>query len=66
MAKEELDYTGLVNRVHRPDIFREVAKEMGLETPVEDMKKETLFDGVEFDPAQPEQYARMFAVHNLS
>jgi hypothetical protein len=27
---------------------------------------ETLFDGVEFDPAQPEQYVRMFAVHNLS
>jgi hypothetical protein len=30
------------------------------------MKKETLFDGVEFDPAQPEQYVRTFAVHNLS
>jgi ABC-type nitrate/sulfonate/bicarbonate transport system substrate-binding protein len=66
MAKEEVDYTGLVNRVHRPDIFREVAKEMGIEAPDEDMKKETLFDGIEFDPAQPEQYVRMFAVHNLS
>jgi nitrate/nitrite transport system substrate-binding protein len=66
MAKEEVDYTGLVNRVHRPDIFREVAKEMGIETPGEDMKKETRFDGIEFDPAQPEQYVRMFAVHNLS
>ena len=33
MAKEEVDYTGLVNRVHRPDIFREVAKEMGVEAP---------------------------------
>jgi nitrate/nitrite transport system substrate-binding protein len=66
MAKEEVDYTGLVNRVHRPDIFREAAKEMGVEAPNADMKKETLFDGVEFDPAQPEQYVRMFAVHNLS
>jgi nitrate/nitrite transport system substrate-binding protein len=66
MAKEEVDYTGLVNRVHRPDIFREVAKEMGIEAPNADMKKETLFDGVEFDPTEPEQYVRMFAVHNLS
>ena len=30
-SKEEVDYTGLVNRVHRPDIFREVAKEMGVD-----------------------------------
>jgi nitrate/nitrite transport system substrate-binding protein len=66
MAKEEVDYTGLVNRVHRPDIFREVAKDMGIDPPEEDMKKETLFDGVEFDPAQPEQYVRLFAVHNLT
>jgi nitrate/nitrite transport system substrate-binding protein len=66
MAKEAVDYSGLVNRVHRPDIFREVAKEMRVEAPTADMKKETLFDGVEFDPAQPEQYVRMFAVHNLS
>src|SRR2546423_1001200 len=50
MVKEPPDYKGLVDRVHRPDIFREVAREMGIETPREDMKKETLFDGVAFDP----------------
>jgi nitrate/nitrite transport system substrate-binding protein len=66
MAKEEVDYVSLVNRVHRPDIYRTVATELGVEAPAEDMKKETLFDGVEFDPVQPEQYVRMFAVHNLS
>ena len=42
MVKEAPDYKGIVDRVHRPDIFREVAKEMGVETPREDMKKETL------------------------
>src|SRR5438093_3224013 len=52
MAKEPPDYKSLVERVHRPDIFREVAQEMGVETPREDMKKETLFDGVTFDPAE--------------
>ena len=31
----------------------------------EDLKPETLFDGVTFDPAEPERYARGFAVNNL-
>jgi nitrate/nitrite transport system substrate-binding protein len=66
MVKEAPDYKGLVDRVHRADIFREVAKEMGIETPREDMKKETLFDGVTFDPADPEKYARSFPVHSMA
>ncbi len=65
MVKEGVDYTGLANRVHRPDIYREVAKEMSLDVPQEDMRTETLFDGITFDPAQPEEYARGFAVHNM-
>jgi nitrate/nitrite transport system substrate-binding protein len=55
-----------VGRVHRPDIYREVAKEMGIEAPREDMKKETLFDGVAFDPAKPEEYAKGFAVNSMA
>jgi nitrate/nitrite transport system substrate-binding protein len=66
MVKEPPDYKGLVERVHRSDIFREVAQEMGLETPREDMKKETLFDGVTFDPADPEKYAKSFAIHSTA
>jgi nitrate/nitrite transport system substrate-binding protein len=66
MVKEAPDYKGLVNKVHRPDIFREVAKEMGVAAPKEDMKKETLFDGVEFDPAKPEEYAKKFPVSNIA
>jgi len=66
MVKEPPDYKGLVERVHRSDIFREVAQEMGVETPREDMKKETLFDGVAFDPAEPEKYAKSFAVHTMA
>jgi nitrate/nitrite transport system substrate-binding protein len=65
MVQEGVDYTGLVNRVHRPDIYREVAAEVSLAAPQEDMRKETFFDGMEFDPAQPEEYARAFAVHNI-
>jgi nitrate/nitrite transport system substrate-binding protein len=66
MVKEPPDYRAVVDRVHRPDLFREVARELGVETPREDMKKETLWDGVTFDPADPEKYARGFAVHSLA
>jgi nitrate/nitrite transport system substrate-binding protein len=65
-VKEAPDYKRIVDRVHRPDLFREVAKQLGVETPREEMKKETLFDGVVFDPADPEKYARSFPVHSMS
>jgi hypothetical protein len=29
------------------------------------MRKETFFDGITFDPAQPEEYAQGFPVHNM-
>ena len=38
---------------------------MGIAAPKEDMKKETLFDGIEFDPAKPEEYAKKFTVNNI-
>jgi nitrate/nitrite transport system substrate-binding protein len=65
MIKEAPDYKTLVNKVHRPDIFRAVAKEMGLSAPKDDMKKETFFDGVEFDPLKAEEYAKKFLVSNM-
>jgi nitrate/nitrite transport system substrate-binding protein len=67
MVKEAPDYKGIVDRVHRPDIYREVAKEMGIETPRGDVQKETFFDGGVFDPAaDPEKYAKSFAIHTMA
>src|SRR6266851_3167877 len=66
MVKEAPDYKGIVDRVHRPDIYREVAKELGVEAPREDMKKETFWDGVAFDPADPEKYAKSFPIHSMA
>lgn len=66
MVKDTPDYAGIVNRVHRPDIYREVAKEIGIETLAEDFKSETLFDGVAFDPTKPEEYAKAFAVKSIA
>jgi nitrate/nitrite transport system substrate-binding protein len=65
MIKGIPDYTSIVNHVHRPDIYREVAKEMGIDAPAEDFKVERLFDSVEFDPIRPEEYAQAFAVKNV-
>ncbi len=66
MVKGVPDYAGIAGRVARSDIYREVAKETGVEAPKEDTKVETLFDGITFDPAKPEAYASAFAVHSLT
>lgn len=65
MVKEAPDYQKIVDQVHRPDIYREVAKEMGIAAPTENAKPEKLFDGVPFDPTKPDEYAKSFSVHNV-
>jgi nitrate/nitrite transport system substrate-binding protein len=65
MVAEAPDYQGLAKRVHRTDLFREVAGELGLPVPDADTRTETLTDSV-FDPADPEAYATGFAVHNIA
>ncbi|HEX7898103.1 MAG TPA: CmpA/NrtA family ABC transporter substrate-binding protein [Planctomycetota bacterium] len=59
------DYAGIAKQVMRPDIYEEVMKEMGASHGGLDNKPETLFDGMTFDPAKPEDYAKGFPVHNL-
>jgi nitrate/nitrite transport system substrate-binding protein len=65
MVGPDVDYRGIVEQVNRPDLFRAVAKDLGLEAPAGDLRTETFFDGTTFDPAEPERYARGFAVSNL-
>ncbi|MEI8194693.1 MAG: CmpA/NrtA family ABC transporter substrate-binding protein [Phycisphaerae bacterium] len=60
-----VDYAGVARQVMRPDIYEEAMKEIGYVHGGADHKPEKLFDGVTFDPAQPEAYATGFAVHNL-
>ena len=66
MVGADVDYTAIVNKVNRADIFREVAKDLGVATPAADLKAEVFFDGVAFDPADPEKYAKSFTVNNLT
>ncbi len=66
MVSDTPDYNKIVDQVHRPDIYREVASDMGIPVPSSDLKKETFFDGKTFDPADPEKYALSFDVHSIA
>jgi len=59
------DYAGIAAKVARTDLFEAAMKEIGVVHGGRDDRPETLFDGISFDPAQPEAYAQAFAVKNL-
>jgi len=59
------DYDGITKRVMRADLYEEAMKEIGYAHGGADNSAETLFDGITFDPANPEAYATGFAVKNL-
>ena len=65
MVTGKPDYAGIAKRVMRNDIYEEAMKELGVPVKGADNSPETLFDGVVFDPAKPEEYATGFAVKNL-
>jgi nitrate/nitrite transport system substrate-binding protein len=65
MVEGAPDYEGVVTQVFRGDIYEEAMKELGYEHGGVNNDSETLFDGVTFDPAKPEEYAASFAVKNL-
>lgn len=59
------DYQGIARQVMRADLYEEAMKELGYTHGGANGDPETLFDGVKFDPAQPEAYAQGFAVKNI-
>ena len=59
------DYDGIAKRVMRADIYEEAMKEIGYAHGGADTSTETLFDGAVFNPADPEAYAKGFAVKSL-
>jgi nitrate/nitrite transport system substrate-binding protein len=65
MVEGKPDYEGVAKQVMRPDIYEEAMKELGYQHGGRDDKPETLFDGVTFDPKDPEKYATSFAVHSM-
>lgn len=65
MVDASVDYKGIASKVMRGDIYEEAMKEIGVTHGGANSDPETLFDGITFDPAKPEEYAKSFAVHNL-
>jgi nitrate/nitrite transport system substrate-binding protein len=65
MVDGSVDYNGISKTVMRPDIYEEAMKEAGVAHGGPNNDSETLFDGVKFNPADPEQYAKSFATKNL-
>ena len=59
------DYDGVAKRVMRADLYEEAMKEIGYAHGGRDDSSFALFDGVSFDPANPEAYAKGFAVKSL-
>jgi nitrate/nitrite transport system substrate-binding protein len=59
------DYDGIAKQVMRPDLYEAAMKDLGYAHGGADDKAETLFDGVTFDPAKPEEYAKSFPVHSM-
>jgi nitrate/nitrite transport system substrate-binding protein len=66
MVKGAPDYAGVTKRVMRPDIYLEAMKEIGVTPKVAPLQKFALWDGVPFDMADPEKYARSFPIHGLA
>jgi nitrate/nitrite transport system substrate-binding protein len=66
LVKGAPDYTGIANRVMRPDIYLEAMKELGVTPKFTELQKVTLWDGSTFDGTDPERYAKAFPIHSLA
>lgn len=58
------DYAAVAESVLRPDLYEAAMKDLGYAHGGRDDAPETLFDGVTFDPAKPDEYVQGFAVHS--
>jgi len=65
MVEGRPDYEGVARQVMRPDLYEEAMRELGYAHGGRNDDPETLFDGVTFDPKDPERYATSFPVHSM-
>jgi nitrate/nitrite transport system substrate-binding protein len=65
MTKAAPDYAGIAKRVMRPDLYLDAMKELGVAVKYTPLDRVALADST-LDAADPEKYARSFAVHSLA
>jgi nitrate/nitrite transport system substrate-binding protein len=65
MVEGPPDYAGVARQVMRTDLYEEAMKEFGATHGGRSDAPETLFDGIPFDPARPEEYAAAFPVGSI-
>ncbi len=56
------DYKGVSEQVMHTGLYEEAMKELGVTPGGRDDSGFSLFDGVAFDPARPDEYALSFSV----
>ncbi len=61
MVEGEPDYKGISEQVMHTGFYEEAMKELGVTDRQRDDSGFALFDGVQFDPARPEEYALSFS-----
>jgi nitrate/nitrite transport system substrate-binding protein len=66
MVQSKPDYAGVAQKVMRFDLYEAAMKELGYQHGGQNEDPETLFDGIKFDPRDPEAYAASFPVHSLA
>ncbi len=66
MVPSAPDYAGIAQKVMRGDIYTEAMSELGVTDRGLDDSPFALFDGKQFDPANPEAYATSFEVNAIA
>jgi nitrate/nitrite transport system substrate-binding protein len=65
MLDAKPEYEKIAAQVMRADLYEEAMKELGYDHGGRNDAPETFFDGVAFDPKDPEKYATSFPVHSM-
>jgi nitrate/nitrite transport system substrate-binding protein len=65
MLDKKPEYEKIAAQVMRTDLYEEAMKELGYDHGGRNDSPETFFDGVAFDPKEPEKYATSFPVHSM-
>jgi nitrate/nitrite transport system substrate-binding protein len=63
IAEAAPDYLAVAQRINRIDVWKEAAQAVGgISAPTQAMRSSTLMDGTVWNGADPEGYARSFAI----